>query len=83
MTRDFEDRARTAPGRFDGIRRDYTLDDVRRLAGSLRIEHTLARRGAERLWELLRTEPYVNTIGALTGNQAMQQVKAGLKAIYL
>ena len=83
MTRDFEDRARTAPGRFDGIRRDYTLEDVRRLAGSLRIEHTLARRGAERLWELLRTEPYVNTLGALTGNQAMQQVKAGLKAIYL
>ena len=68
MTRDFEDRARTAPGRFDGIRRDYTLDDVRRLAGSLRIEHTLARRGAERLWELLRTEPYVSSRSGLVEN---------------
>ncbi len=83
MTKEFEDRARTRPGRFAGIRRDYTMEEVRRLSGSLRIEHTLARRGAERLWELLTTEPYVNTLGALTGNQAMQQVRAGLKAIYL
>ena len=83
MTQEFEDRTRTKPGRFAGIRRDYTMEDVRRLSGSLRIEHTLARRGAERLWELLNTEPYVNTLGAVTGNQAMQQVRAGLKAIYL
>ncbi|EDP63979.1 isocitrate lyase [alpha proteobacterium BAL199] len=83
MTQEFQDRMRTTPGRFADVRRDYTIEDVRRLSGSLRIEHTLARRGAERLWELLRTEPYVNTLGAVTGNQAMQQVKAGLKAIYL
>ncbi len=71
------------PSRFDGIRRDYTDADVARLAGSFRIRHTLAENGARRLWHLLKTEPYVNTLGALTGNQAMQQVKAGLKAIYL
>jgi isocitrate lyase len=69
--------------RWHGIERPYTADDVYRLRGSLQIEYTLARRGAERLWDLLHTEPYVNTLGALTGNQAMQQVKAGLKAIYL
>jgi len=69
--------------RWKGIRRDYTAADVVRLAGSVRIEHTLARRGAEKLWSLVNTEPFVNTLGALTGNQAMQQVKAGLKAIYL
>ena len=83
MTDRFEEQVQTHQGRFDGVRRDYTLEDVRRLAGSVRIEHTLARRGSERLWQLLKTEPYVNTLGALTGNQAMQQVKAGLKAIYL
>jgi isocitrate lyase len=71
------------PDRFAGIRRDYTPADVQRLAGSFRVRHTLAEMGAARLWHLLRTEPYVNTLGALTGNQAMQQVKAGLKAIYL
>jgi isocitrate lyase len=71
------------PARFAGIRRDYTPADVARLAGSFRIRHTLAEMGAERLWHLLRTEPFVPTLGALTGNQAMQQVKAGLKAIYL
>ncbi len=71
------------PGRFDGIRRDYTDADVAKLSGSFRIRHTLAEMGAQRLWHLLETEPYVNTLGALTGNQAMQQVKAGLKAIYL
>ena len=71
------------PQRFDGIRRDYNPADVERLAGSFRIRHTLAERGAARLWQLLRTEPYVATLGALTGNQALQQVKAGLKAIYL
>jgi isocitrate lyase len=71
------------PGRFDGIRRDYTPADVARLAGSFRIQHTLADRGARRLWQLLKTEPFVNTLGALTGMQAVQQVKAGLRAIYL
>ena len=69
--------------RWKGIRRGYTAADVVRLRGSVPIEHTLARRGAEKLWKLLHTEPFVNSLGALTGNQAMQQVKAGLKAIYL
>jgi isocitrate lyase len=72
-----------APGRFDGIRRDYAPAEVERLAGSFRIRHTLAEMGAERLWHLLTTEEFVPTLGALTGNQAVQQVKAGLKAIYL
>jgi isocitrate lyase len=71
------------PGRFDGIRRDYTPADVARLAGSFRVQHTLADMGARRLWSLLKNEPFVNTLGALTGMQAVQQVKAGLKAIYL
>jgi isocitrate lyase len=71
------------PRRFDGIRRDYAPADVERLAGSFRVRHTLAEMGARRLWDLLRTEPFVNTLGALTGMQALQQVKAGLKAIYL
>ena len=71
------------PERFAGIRRDYTAADVARLAGSFRVKHTLAEMGARRLWQLLKTEPYVPTLGALTGNQAVQQVKAGLKAIYL
>ncbi|HXH37750.1 MAG TPA: isocitrate lyase [Thermoanaerobaculia bacterium] len=69
--------------RWDGITRDYTADDVLRLRGSIDIEHTLAEMGANRLWELLQEEPYVNALGALTGNQAIQQVRAGLKAIYL
>jgi isocitrate lyase len=69
--------------RWKGIRRSYSAADVIRLRGSLAIEHTLARRGADKLWSLLHTEPFVNSLGALTGNQAMQQVKAGLKAIYL
>jgi len=69
--------------RWSGIQRDYSPDDVRALRGSVRIRHTLAERGAERLWQLLHSEPYVHALGALTGNQAMQQVKAGLKAIYL
>jgi isocitrate lyase len=71
------------PERFAGIRRDYTDADVQRLSGSFRIRHTLAEMGANRLWHLLKTEPFVGTLGALTGNQALQQVKAGLKAIYL
>jgi isocitrate lyase len=69
--------------RWKGIRRGYGAADVVRLRGSLAIEHTLARRGAEKLWNLIHAEPFVNTLGALTGNQAMQQVKAGLKGIYL
>ena len=69
--------------RWQGIRRDYKAEDVIRLRGSLKLEHTLARRGAERLWSLMHDLPYVNALGALTGNQAVQQVKAGLKAIYL
>ena len=71
------------PGRFEGIKRDYSAADVARLSGSFRIQHTLADRGARRLWHLLKTEPQVTTLGALTGMQAVQQVKAGLKAIYL
>jgi isocitrate lyase len=69
--------------RWKGIKRGYTAADVVRLRGSLQVEHTLAKRGAEKLWSLIHTEPFVNSLGALTGNQAMQQVKAGLKAIYL
>jgi len=69
--------------RWAGIRRGYTASDVVRLRGSQPIEHTLAKRGADKLWKLLREEPFINALGALTGNQAMQQVKAGLKAIYL
>ncbi|TMG84875.1 MAG: isocitrate lyase, partial [Betaproteobacteria bacterium] len=69
--------------RWKGIRRAYNAEDVVRLRGSFHIEHTLARRGAEKLWQLATEEPFVNALGAMTGNQAMQQVKAGLKAIYL
>ncbi|KZE46571.1 isocitrate lyase [Brevibacillus parabrevis] len=69
--------------RFQGITRTYTAEDVFRLRGSVQIEHTLARLGAERLWNLLNTEHHIKALGALTGNQAIQQVKAGLKAIYL
>jgi isocitrate lyase len=69
--------------RWSGIVRPYRAQDVERLRGTVRIEYTLARRGAERLWHLLHTEPYVAALGALTGNQAVQQVQAGLKAIYL
>ena len=69
--------------RWQGIKRAYSAEDVIRLRGSVAVEHTLARRGSTRLWELLHSEPFVNSLGALTGNQAMQQVKAGLKAIYL
>ncbi|MEV4304050.1 MULTISPECIES: isocitrate lyase [unclassified Nonomuraea] len=69
--------------RWAGVERTYSAQDVIRLRGSVQEEHTLARLGAERLWDLLHTEDYVNALGALTGNQAVQQVKAGLKAIYL
>src|SRR5580698_4696643 len=69
--------------RWQGITRPYTQQDVERLRGSVHIEHTLARMGAERLWELLQSESYVAALGAMTGNQAVQQVKAGLQAIYV
>ncbi|MBA2284965.1 MAG: isocitrate lyase [Ktedonobacteraceae bacterium] len=72
-----------ADARWQGVERPYTAEDVVRLRGSIHIEHTLARLGAERLWNLLHSESYVASLGALTGNQAVQQVKAGLKAIYL
>ena len=69
--------------RWKGIKRNYTAADVVRLRGSVQVEHSLAKRGADKLWTLVNHEPFVNALGALTGNQAMQQVKAGLKAIYL
>jgi isocitrate lyase len=69
--------------RWQGVVREYTPADVERLRGSLRIQYTLADHGARRLWELLHREPYIAALGALTGNQAMQMVRAGLKAIYL
>ncbi len=70
-------------GRFSGINRTYTLEEVHRLRGSLRIQHTLAEAGANRLWTLLQSEPFVGALGAATGNQAMQMVRAGLQCIYL
>jgi isocitrate lyase len=70
-------------GRFDGIRRPYSAEDVLRLRGSFPIAHTLAERGAQRLWQLLHERPYVHSLGAMTGNQAMQMARAGLEAIYL
>src|SRR3954467_6064992 len=69
--------------RWTGIERRYSAADVVRLRGSIDVEHSLARRGAERLWSLLAEDPYVAALGALTGNQAVQMVRAGLKAIYL
>lgn len=69
--------------RWNGVVRPYSAEDVLRLRGSIDIEHTLAKRGAQKLWDLLTKEDYVHALGALTGNQAIQQVKAGLKAIYL
>ncbi|MGI8909982.1 MAG: isocitrate lyase [Rubrobacteraceae bacterium] len=69
--------------RWDWVERLYTAEDVLRLRGSIKIEHTLARLGAERLWRMMHEQPFVRSLGALTGNQAVQQVKAGLEAIYL
>ncbi|MHC4943764.1 MAG: isocitrate lyase [Planctomycetota bacterium] len=69
--------------RWENIRRPYRAEDVLRLRGSVRVEYTLAKRGAERLWHLLNNEPFVRALGALTGNQAVQMVQAGLKAIYV
>jgi isocitrate lyase len=80
----FEDLVPAAPaGRFDGIRRPYTPADVVKLRGSFVVEQTLATRGANRLWKTMQETPYVNALGAVTGNQAMQMVRAGLQAIYL
>jgi isocitrate lyase len=73
----------TTNPRWNGVERPYSAEDVLRLRGSIHIEHTLARLGAERLWALLKHETYVNALGAVTGNQAVQQVQAGLKAIYV
>ncbi len=84
MSRTFEAFLASQPkGRFDGISRPYGAADVARLAGSVPIAQTLAARGAERLWRQLQMKPYVHALGAVTGNQAMQMVRAGLEAIYL
>ena len=69
--------------RWKGIKRGYTAADVERLRGSINVEHSLALHGAKKLWNLVHDEPFINCLGALTGGQAMQQVKAGIKAIYL
>ena len=69
--------------RFSGIKRDYTSSQVERLRGSIKIDYTLCKMQSKKLWELLNSEPYVNTLGSLSGNQAVQHAKAGLKAIYL
>jgi isocitrate lyase len=79
---DLKQKWATAP-RWAGIRRPYSAEEVVRLRGSIQLDHTLARMGAERLWKLLHEEPFVRALGALTGNQAVQMVQAGLKAIYL
>ncbi|MBP0614912.1 isocitrate lyase [Jiella mangrovi] len=81
---DFYNLVPSAPeGRYDNIERPYGVEDVKRLRGSVQIRHTLAENGANRLWQLIHSEDFVNSLGAMTGNQAMQQVRAGLKAIYL
>ena len=69
--------------RWAGVTRSYSAEEVVRLRGTIAVEHSIARQGAEKLWKSLHGETFVNALGALTGNQAMQQVKAGLKAIYL
>ena len=81
-SRELNDRWNSDP-RWDAVERPYSADDVLRLRGSLRIEYTLARHGAERLWHLLRTEPFIRSLGAQSGQQAVQIVQAGLKAIYV
>ncbi len=84
MTTSFDSLIPSAPaGRFDGITRDYSPSDVVKLRGSLRVSHTLAEHTANKLWSLLKSEDYVHALGAMTGNQAVQMVRAGLKAIYL
>ncbi len=79
---ELKERWETLP-RWEGICREYAAEEVARLRGSVHVEHSLARMGAERLWELLQTEPYVHALGALTGNQALEMAEAGLQAIYL
>jgi isocitrate lyase len=79
----FEKLTKAPAGRFANIKRDYTMEDVKKLSGSVNVEHSLAREASDKLWKILHTEDYINTLGALSGNQAMQQVRAGLKAIYL
>ena len=69
--------------RFAGIKRDYNQDDVERLRGSIKIEYSICKQQSTKLWNLLNSEPYVNTLGSLSGNHAVQHAKAGLKAIYL
>src|SRR5271154_7016201 len=83
MAKSFEQLVPAPAGRFDGISRPYTTAEVERLRGSVPIAYTLAEKGANRLWESLKTEPFVPSLGAVTGNQAMQQARAGLPAIYL
>src|SRR5262252_2064810 len=83
MTTSLSDHSALHAKRFDSIVRPYTKADVDRLRGTYAIEHTVARLGARRLWELLHSEDHVAALGALTGNMAVQQVRAGLKAIYL
>src|SRR3954465_7772419 len=81
--RDFNEVVAAPEGRFEGLERPYSVEDVLKLRGAIPIEHTLARRGALKLWELLRQDQPVRALGALSGNQAMQMVRAGLQAIYL
>ena len=69
--------------RFAGIKRDYTSEEVERLKGSIKIEYSICKNQSQKLWKLLNSEKYVNTLGSLSGNQAVQHAKAGLKAIYL
>src|SRR5580700_7661647 len=83
MAKTFDQLVPAPAGRFDGITRPYSPSGVERLRGSVPIAYTLAEKGANRLWQSLKTEPYINALGALSGNQAMQMVRAGLKAIYL
>src|SRR6201997_5915726 len=83
MAKSFEQLVPAPQGRFDGISRPYSPAGVERLRGSVPIAYTLAEKGANRLWESLKSEPFVNALGAVTGNQAMQQARAGLPAIYL
>ena len=83
MTKTFEQLNNIVSTRFENIKRDYSIEDVKKLSGSIKIDHTLAHRGSVKLWSLLHSEDFVNTLGAMTGNQAIQQVRAGLKAIYL
>src|SRR5438876_2511473 len=73
----------SVPDRFVGIKRDYSASDVDRLRGSVQVRHTLAELGAARLWQALHSTPYVKSLGAMTGNQAVQMVRAGLQSIYV